>query len=124
MCELRAGRRGVLSAASGDADVGASLLRCATEHGAASLGVHAGAIEPGRWADFALVDLSRPALAGCCTADPLLPALIFGCAADAVVCATCVGGRWHGLDAGGGDDAGKRAGGAEERDADANVPSC
>jgi formimidoylglutamate deiminase len=64
----------------------------ATAGGADSLGVEAGRIAPGLWADFALLDLNSMALAGA-TQDTLLDAFVFG--ADAgVVTDTCVGGKW------------------------------
>ncbi len=73
--------------------VSPTLLAAATTGGARSLGVAAGAIQPGLWADFVAVDLAAPSLAG---HDPatLLDALLLG-APDDVIAATCVGGRWR-----------------------------
>jgi len=69
-----------------------TLLDCATINGALSLGINAGAIETGRHADFAIVDLDAPSLRGW-SDDTLLDALVFGTGNEAVV-DTCVGGVW------------------------------
>ncbi len=69
-----------------------ALLRIATENGARSLGVDAGRIAPGAWADLVAVDLSAQALQGCDEAN-LLEAVIFGTGNEAIA-ATCVAGRW------------------------------
>jgi len=87
---LRHQRRGVCVNEAGE--VAPTLLAAATIAGAHALGVRAGAIEAGRWADFALVDLDCPDLAGC-TPATLLPALVLGCGNGAIA-GTCVGGRW------------------------------
>jgi formimidoylglutamate deiminase len=89
---LRREERGALRDPEGQ--VARVLLRAATEAGAASLGVKAGRIEPGRWADFCAVDLTAPELASADRAL-LLEAFVFG-AGSAVVRETCVGGRWSG----------------------------
>jgi len=68
-------------------------LAAATAGGAAALGLPAGAIAPGLWADFATLDLDAPTLAGA-TPETLLDALVFG-AADETIAATCVGGEWR-----------------------------
>ena len=68
------------------------LLEIATANGARSLGLEAGRIEQGAWADFAAIDLATPALRGC-DETTLLDAVVFGTANDAVA-ETCVGGRW------------------------------
>lgn len=88
---LRHERRGVL--AGPDGDVAGPLLSIATTSGSLALGIEAGAIEAGRWADFVALDLDVPELAGC-DADSLLAAWIFG-AGDRAIAATCVGGRWR-----------------------------
>jgi formimidoylglutamate deiminase len=88
---LRRETRGALAAADGT--VARGLLAAATSGGAAALGVRAGAIEPGRWADFAALDLDVPELANC-DDDTLLEAWVFG-AGDRTVAASCVGGRWR-----------------------------
>jgi len=98
---LARGRRGVLSSVEeGDlADRGTDgnlaklLLTCATTRGAEALGVEAGAIEKGKWADFTLIDLHAPALAGAADED-VLGAAIFGGSAEGLVVDTCVAGRW------------------------------
>jgi formimidoylglutamate deiminase len=84
---LRAERRGMLAERPAVA-----LLEASTAGGAASLGLPAGRILPGLWADFALVDLAHPALAEVPPAE-LPEALVFG-APDDVIVATAVGGRW------------------------------
>ena len=58
------------------------LLHFATAGGARSLGVNAGSIETGRWADFVVVDTEN------------LESLIFG-RGDEAIRATCVGGVWR-----------------------------
>jgi formimidoylglutamate deiminase len=87
---LRARERGVLRDGAGR--VAPALLRAATLGGAGALGLDAGAIAPGAWADLVAVDLNAPALAGW-DAATLVEALVFG-AGDEVVAATCVGGDW------------------------------
>ena len=82
--------RGVLR--DGEGSVATTLLEAATATGARALGVDAGRIEPGLWADFAAIDLGAPSLAGW-TPETLLESVIFG-ATDEVVAATCVGGEW------------------------------
>ena len=82
--------RGVLRDRQGD--VARVLLETATAGGAKALGVEAGRIEPGLWADFAAIDLDSPLLAGW-TPETLLESMIFG-ATEEVVAATCVGGGW------------------------------
>jgi formimidoylglutamate deiminase len=88
---LKHERRGVL--AGPDGGVAGPLLSMATVSGALALGVEAGAIEAGRWADLVALDLDAPELAGC-DADSLLDAWIFG-AGNRVITATCVGGLWR-----------------------------
>ncbi len=88
---LRNAKRGALAAADGS--LAAALLRCATESGARALGLEAGRIAPGCWADFATVDLGHPSLAGW-TPETLLAALLLGCG-DEVILETCVGGLWQ-----------------------------
>lgn len=82
--------RGMLKRGS---DVAQLLLEAATATGARSLGVSAGQIAPGCWADFMTIDLDHPSIRGC---DPqhLLDALVFG-AGNEVIVATSVGGRWR-----------------------------
>jgi formimidoylglutamate deiminase len=69
------------------------LLEAATLGGAKSLGIEAGRIAPGLWADFVAIDLKSPSLAGW-TPETLLESVIFG-ASEEVVAATCVGGTWE-----------------------------
>lgn len=92
---LARGRRGAFSAAAQDpsGDLPAQLFRCATEHGAAALGVDAGMIDSGRFADFALLDLRAPVLEGV-RDEHVLGAAIFGGSAEGLVVDTCVAGKW------------------------------
>jgi formimidoylglutamate deiminase len=82
--------RGILR--DGEGNVARVLLEAATAGGAGALGVEAGRIEPGLWADFAALDLDSPLIAGW-TPETLLESVIFG-ATEEVVAATCVGGEW------------------------------
>ena len=82
--------RGILRDREGD--VACVLLEAATAGGAKALGVEAGRIEAGLWADFAAIDLDSPLIAGW-TPERLLESVIFG-ATEEVVAATCVGGEW------------------------------
>ncbi len=82
--------RGILR--DGEGNVASVLLEAATAGGAKALGVEAGRIEPGLWADFAAIDLDSPLIAGW-TPETLLESVIFG-ATEEVVAATCVGGEW------------------------------
>ena len=84
-------RRGALTDDGGR--VAPALLAAATTGGAASLGLAAGLVAAGCWADFALLDLDHPALART-GADTLLPAFLLGAGNDAIA-ATAVGGRWR-----------------------------
>ncbi len=88
---LRGELRGALPDAAGV--VAPTLLAAATTGGARALGLTAGRIEPGCWADFAAVDLRAPALAEV-PAARLLDALVFG-AGNEVIAGTYVGGRWR-----------------------------
>lgn len=83
--------RGVLRDEQGE--VAKGLLRAATETGARALGLNAGRIAPGAWADFAAVDLNPDCLAGW-EPETLLDSLVFGVTDDVIV-ATCVGGEWE-----------------------------
>ena len=88
---LRRESRGELR--NGHGQVARTLFAVATAAGADSLGVEAGRIAQGLWADFAVIDLNSLALAGA-TPDTLLDALVFGADSN-VVTATCVGGQWQ-----------------------------
>lgn len=83
--------RGVLRDDGGE--VARTLLHAGTLAGARALGVEAGQIAPGAWADFVAIDLAAPTLAGW-EPDTLLDSLIFG-AAEETIAATCVGGEWE-----------------------------
>lgn len=71
---------------------GPPLLGIGTTNGAESLGIDAGAIGPGRLADFVAFDLGHRTLEG---VDPgsMVEAIVFGTGPEAVS-GTCVGGRW------------------------------
>eukprot|EP00656_Telonema_subtile_P001331 TRINITY_DN10604_c0_g1_i1.p1 TRINITY_DN10604_c0_g1~~TRINITY_DN10604_c0_g1_i1.p1 ORF type:complete len:394 (+),score=86.94 TRINITY_DN10604_c0_g1_i1:112-1293(+) len=86
--------RGVSCASSGEADLAKHLLDCATINGAKALNLDSGAIEAGKWADFAVVDLNSAALSGW-DEESLLGAVVFGSSTEAVLSGTCVGGRWN-----------------------------
>jgi formimidoylglutamate deiminase len=88
---LRRQERGILADEEGR--VGRSLLTAATRGGAAALGLAAGAIDEGSWADLTALDLDAPEFEGCDEAA-LLDAWVFG-SGDRAVVATCVGGCWR-----------------------------
>lgn len=87
---LRHERRGVCRDDAGD--VAPQLMRCGTENGARALGIPAGRIAPGCWADLVAIDLDTPALHGA-TAESVVTAFLFG-SCGAAVREVCVGGRW------------------------------
>ncbi len=74
-------------------DVSRILLASATAGGADALGVEAGRIEAGLWADLVTLDLDHSSRVGTGEAG-LLDAVVFG-AGNEVVRETCVGGRWR-----------------------------
>jgi formimidoylglutamate deiminase len=84
-------RRGVLQ--DSDGNLSQVLLDAATQGGARALGLEAGRIASGAWADFAVVDLTARTLAGWEPAT-LLDMLVFGAAEEAIA-GTCVGGEWE-----------------------------
>ena len=59
------------------------LWPMATAHGADALGVHAGALEVGRWADLVAVELTHDSIAGCDAAS-LVTSLSFSLKPGAV----------------------------------------
>jgi len=83
--------RGVLRDAGGR--VSKVLVDAATVAGATALGLDAGRIAPGAWADFVAVDLAARTLAGW-EPKTLLDALVFGAGEEAIA-GTCVGGEWQ-----------------------------
>lgn len=89
---LRDECRGALPDRAGN--VAPALLQAATTGGAAALGVPAGRIARGCWADLVAVDLAAPSLAEV-PRERLLEALVFG-AGNEVIAGTYVGGRWRG----------------------------
>ena len=91
---LRAERRGTLADRRGG--IAACLLEAATSGGAAALGLGAGRIAPGEWADFVAVSLESVPLAGE-PAEGLLEAIVFG-GGNEVVAGTFVGGKWRAAD--------------------------
>ncbi len=76
----------------GNARIGGALLDIGTVNGARSLGLDAGEIAPGCFADFAAVDLEHRTLTGVSPAV-ILEAIITGTGPEAMA-GTCVGGRW------------------------------
>ncbi len=88
---LRGELRGALVDSAGE--VAPVALAAATTGGAAALGVPAGRIEAGCWADFAAVSLRAPSLAEVPPAR-LLDGLVFGSGNEAIA-GTYVGGRWR-----------------------------
>jgi formimidoylglutamate deiminase len=88
---LRHELRGALPDTGGT--VAPTLLDAATSGGARALGLSAGLITPGCWADLVAVELGAPALAEV-AAENLLEALVFGAGNEAIA-GTYVGGRWR-----------------------------
>lgn len=82
-------QRGAL--VDGAGQVARTLLHAATAGGARSLGVEAGAIEPGLWGDFVEVDLGSEELEGW-TTDTLLESFVFG-ASERSIARTWIAGR-------------------------------
>jgi formimidoylglutamate deiminase len=91
---LRGERRGALAGPRGE--VAATTLAAATSGGAAALGVGAGRIARGEWADLAAVDLSAASLSGV-PAGGLLDAIVFG-AGNGAIAGTFVAGKWRPTD--------------------------
>ncbi|MEE2907209.1 MAG: formimidoylglutamate deiminase [Planctomycetota bacterium] len=85
---LRLQRRG--SCRDVDGRIDRVLLDMATIHGAEALGVPAGRIAPGCEADFVMINLDAPTLAGC-DEDNLAASIILG-AAEECIAGTMVGG--------------------------------
>lgn len=88
---VRSEERGILR--DHDGAVAPALLRTATEGGAAALGMAAGRLVAGGWADFTLIDVRHPALAGIDGAH-LADAIVVGTGSEALV-GTAVGGQWR-----------------------------
>jgi len=88
---LRREERGALRDAEGR--VAPTLLWAATAGGAEALGVPAGRLEPGQWADLVAIDLDAPELADLGSTD-LLEGLVFG-AGNSVIWGTAVAGEWR-----------------------------
>ena len=86
---LKHERRGVVMNEAGD--TGAALLEIGTRGGANALGLDAGRIEPGAWADLVLLDLAHPSIVGVPEKD-LAAGVIFAGARDAIRRVT-IGGR-------------------------------
>jgi formimidoylglutamate deiminase len=91
---LRGELRGALTDSAGE--VAATTLDAATSGGAAALGIGAGRIAPGVWADLAAVDLTVPSLSGVPAAG-LLDAIVFG-AGNGAIAGTFVAGKWRPTD--------------------------
>jgi formimidoylglutamate deiminase len=75
--------RAVLDPGGGLDALARRLLAIASAGGRAALGIAGGALAPGEPADFAVLDLDEPGLAGA-AADDLVPTLIFGGSPGAV----------------------------------------
>jgi formimidoylglutamate deiminase len=88
---LRDELRGALLDDTGN--VAPILLDAATKGGAQALGLPAGRIVPGCWADLVAVDLGARPLAEV-PREHLLEALVFG-AGNEVIAGTYIGGRWR-----------------------------
>jgi formimidoylglutamate deiminase len=88
---LRREERGVLTDSTGR--VATALLDAATAGGAAALGIPAGRLEPGYWADLVAIDLDTPSLARL-DAETMLEGLVFG-AGDEAIAGTVVAGEWR-----------------------------
>jgi formimidoylglutamate deiminase len=93
---LRGEMRGALADDAGR--VAITVLAAATTGGARALGLDAGRIAPGAWADFVAIDLTVPCLAEI-GPDRLLEAVIFG-SGNEVIAGTFVGGHWRATGAG------------------------
>jgi formimidoylglutamate deiminase len=87
---LKHERRGICRDETGD--IGRQLLRCGSENGARALGIRAGRVESGYWADFAAIELESHDLSGA-NAETAVAAFLFG-SSGAAVREVCVGGRW------------------------------
>jgi formimidoylglutamate deiminase len=88
---LRREERGVLRDADGR--VAPTLLRATTAGGAGALGLPAGRLEAGQWADLVAIDLDAPELANLGPGE-LLEGLVFG-AGNSVIWGTAVAGEWR-----------------------------
>jgi formimidoylglutamate deiminase len=75
-----------------EGQVAAGLLKVGTAGGARALGLEAGKLEAGHWADLVCLDLAANCLEGW-EADTLLESWIFGAGNEAIA-EVCVGGRW------------------------------
>jgi len=82
-------KRGVCVNASGDS--ASYLIDAATINGARSLGIPAGSIEVGKYADFTVIDLTHPQLDGF-TSETLAAAICYG-ADNSIITRTIVGGE-------------------------------
>ena len=88
---LRSESRGMLPGREGRPAL--TLLRAGTAGGARALGLSAGKLQRGCWADLTALDLTHPTLLEC-SVDHLLEAAVFG-GENGIVSGTFVGGRWR-----------------------------
>lgn len=79
---LQQQKRAILDEVAGK-PLAAGLFDCATIHGARSLGLPAGDLKAGSFADFFTVDLADPSIAGH-SADDLLPTVVFSLSRSAI----------------------------------------
>lgn len=89
---LRRERRGVYKDEAGE--VARRLIDCGTRAGARALGIPAGEIAVGNFADFISIDLDHPSIRG--KDEAAAAALVFG-GSGAAIDAVCVGGKWRNL---------------------------
>lgn len=90
---LRHQRRGVLNDCTGEGSADMLFRWAAFPGGGDALGVRTGAILPGFFADFFVVDTSGLSLLGS-TAETLLASIVYG-AGRSCVTRVCVGGHWR-----------------------------
>ena len=88
---LRNESRGVLR--TGEGEVAPTVIQAATAGGARALGLRAGRIDAGHWADLVVIDLEHPSIQGW-ELETLAEALVSG-ADNGVVRGTYVGGNWR-----------------------------
>jgi formimidoylglutamate deiminase len=90
-------RRGVYTSIDSNnvyqGDIASLLMDNATVYGASHLGVETGKIEPGKWADFAKINLNATALKNI-KDEHMMGAMILGGSGEGLVVDTCMAGKW------------------------------